>query len=75
MSRPDDINALLNGLIERNHLVVVTGEYNPEAIGLNQKADVGFATGIAGIEVAREAASIKFLDDNFREILLFSYEK
>jgi len=35
MSRPDDINALLNGLIERNHLVVVTGEYNPEAIGLN----------------------------------------
>lgn len=56
-SRPEDKYALVVGLIERGHVVAVTGDGTNDAPAL-KRADVGFAMGIAGTEVARDAASI-----------------
>jgi len=67
-SRPEDKLAMVIGLIELEKVVAVTGDGTNDAPAL-KRADVGFAMGIAGTEVAREAADIILIDDNFTSIV------
>jgi Ca2+ transporting ATPase len=67
-SRPEDKYCLVTGLKERGNVVAVTGDGTNDAPAL-KKADVGFAMGNSGTEVAREAAAIILIDDNFNSIV------
>ena len=67
-SRPEDKHAMVLGLMSLGNVVAVTGDGTNDAPAL-KKSDVGFAMGNAGTEVAREAADIILLDDNFTSIV------
>jgi Ca2+ transporting ATPase len=67
-SRPEDKHALVTGLRQVGQVVAVTGDGTNDAPAL-AKADVGFAMGIAGTEVAKSACDIMIMDDNFCSIV------
>ncbi|KJZ75397.1 hypothetical protein HIM_05323 [Hirsutella minnesotensis 3608] len=65
---PEDKLLLVSHLRSMKEIVAVTGDGTNDALAL-KAADVGLAMGIQGTEVAKEAASIILLDDNFTSIV------
>lgn len=68
-SQPDDKFLLVDGLIRIGRTVAVTGDGTNDAPALN-RSDVGFAMGITGTDVAKNACDIQLTDDNFCSILV-----
>jgi Ca2+-transporting ATPase len=67
-SAPTDKYRLVQLLKSTGEVVAVTGDGTNDAPALKE-ADVGLAMGIAGTEVAKGAADIVIMDDNFSSIV------
>jgi Ca2+-transporting ATPase len=66
-SSPSDKLVLCNLQRKLGEVVAVTGDGTNDAPALKD-ADVGFALGIAGTEIAKEACDIVILDDNIKSM-------
>ena len=68
-SSPEDKYVLVTGMQQLGGVIAVTGDGTNDAPAL-KKADVGFAMGITGTDVAKNASDIVLMDDNFSSVIV-----